>query len=138
MGYRNRSSKNKTDYILKEINKNYITESRTIRNLMGMNSEEVKMSIENLIKSQDKNFETIIKKIVKMQNDITSISYDVKAFKDKEQKHYDKTIERLGEIELITIEKSDDADNIIKSLSKVVVILLIIITVLTICVNFGI
>lgn len=136
MGYR--SSKNKTDYILKEINKNYITESRTIRNLMGMNSEEVKMSIENLIKSQDKNFETIIKKIVKMQNDITSISYDVKAFKDKEQKHYDKTIERLGEIELIIIEKSDDANNIIKSLSKVVVILLIIITLLTICVNFGI
>lgn len=110
MGYRNRSSKNKTDYILKEINKNYITESRTLRNLMGMNSEEVK----------------------------TSISYDVKAFKDKEQKHYDKTIERLGEIELIIIEKSDDANNIIKSLSKVVVILLIIITVLTICVNFGI
>ncbi len=136
MGYR--SSKNKTDYILKEINKNYITESRTIRNLMGMNSEEVKMSIENLIKSQDKNFETIIRKIVNMQNDIKSISYDVKAIKDKEQKHYDETIKRLKKIELITIEKSDDANSIIKNLSKTVVALLIVITVLTICVNFGI
>lgn len=136
MGYR--SSKNKTDYILKEINKNYITESRTIRNLMGMNSEEVKMSIENLIKSQDKNFETIIRKIVNMQNDIKSISYDVKAIKDKEQKHYDETIKRLKKIELITIEKSDDANSIIKNLSKTVIALLIVITVLTICVNFGI
>ena len=136
MGYR--SSKNKTDYILKEINKNYITESRTIRNLMGMNSEEVKMSIENLIKSQDKNFETIIRKIVNMQNDIKSISYDVKAIKDKEQKHYDETIKRLKKIELITIEKSDDGNSIIKNLSKTVIALLIVITVLTICVNFGI
>lgn len=107
MGYR--SSKNKTDYILKKINKNYITESRTIRNL-----------------------------IRNMQNDITSISYDVKAIKDKEQKHYDETIKRFEKIKLITAEKADDANNIIKSLSKVVVILLIVITVLTICVNFGI
>lgn len=136
MGYR--SSKNKTDYILKKINENYITESRTIRNLMGMNSEEVKISIENLIKSQDKNFETIIRKIVNMQNDIKSISHDVKAIKDKEQKHYDETIKRLKKIELITIEKSDDANSIIKNLSKTVIALLIVITVLTICVNFGI
>lgn len=107
MGYR--SSKNKTDYILKKINENYTTESRTIRNL-----------------------------IRNMQNDITSISYDVKAIKGKEQKHYDETIKRLKKIELITIEKSDDANSIIKNLSKTVVALLIVITVLTICVNFGI
>ena len=107
MGYR--SSKNKTDYILKKINENYITESRTIRNL-----------------------------IRNMQNDITSISYDVKAIKKKKKKHYDETIKRLKKIELITIEKSDDANSIIKNLSKTVVALLIVITVLTICVNFGI
>lgn len=107
MGYK--SSKNKTDYILKKINENYTTESRTIRNL-----------------------------IRNMQNDITSISYDVKAIKDKEQKHYDETIKRLKKIELITIEKSDDANSIIKNLSKTVIALLIVITVLTICVNFGI
>ncbi len=107
MGYR--SSKNKTDYILKKINENYTTESRTIKNL-----------------------------IKNMHNDITSISYDVKAIKDKEQKHYDETIKRFEKINLITAEKADDANSIIKSLSKIIVVLLIVIIVLTICVNFGI
>lgn len=140
MGYR--SSKNKTDYILKKMNKdmneNYTTESRTIKNLIKMNSEEIKMSINNFKNSQDKNFENFIRRNVNIERDISIILSEIKNLKDIEQSHYVKTNKRFEILNKQINLKFDDANSIIKSLSKIVVILLIVIIVLTLCVNFGI
>lgn len=140
MGYR--SSKNKTDYILKKMNKdmneNYTTESRTIKNLIKMNSEEIKMSINNFKNSQDKNYENFIRRNVNIERDISIILSEIKTLKDIEQSHYVKTNKRFEILNKQINLKFDDANSIIKSLSKIVVILLIVIIVLTLCVNFGI
>lgn len=140
MGYR--SSKNKTDYILKKMNKdmneNYTTESRTIKNLIKMNSEEIKMNINNFKNSQDKNFENFIRRNVNIERDISIILSEIKTLKDIEQNHYIKTNKRFEILNKQINLKFDDANSIIKCLSKIVVILLIVIIVLTLCVNFGI
>lgn len=140
MGYR--SSKNKTDYILKKMNKdmneNYTTESRTIKNLIKMNSEEIKMSINNFKNSQDKNYENFIRRNVNIERDISIILSEIKTLKDIEQSHYVKTNKRFEILNKQINLKFDDANSIIKSLSKIVVILLLVIIVLTLCVNFGI
>ena len=140
MGYR--SSKNKTDYILKKMNKdmneNYTTESRTIKNLIKMNSEEIKMSINNFKNSQDKNYENFIRRNVNIERDISIILSEIKTLKDIEQSHYVKTNKRFEILNKQINLKFDDANIIIKSLSKIVVILLLVIIVLTLCVNFGI
>lgn len=140
MGYR--SSKNKTDYILKKMNKdmneNYTTESRTIKNLIKMNSEEIKMSINDFKNLQDKNFENFIRRNVNIERDISIILSEIKTLKDIEQSHYVKTNKRFEILNKQINLKFDDANIIIKSLSKIVVILLLVIIVLTLCVNFGI
>ena len=103
-----------------------------------MNSEEIKMSINNFKNSQDKNYENFIRRNVNIERDISIILSEIKTLKDIEQSHYVKTNKRFEILNKQINLKFDDANSIIKSLSKIVVILLIVIIVLTLCVNFGI